>query len=57
VLQLVGVDRDPVMLTKARLFLDELSERIEFVQASYAHLEKISEESEIKQFDAILLDL
>ncbi len=53
----VGTDRDDAMLAKARDFLAEVWDKVTFVQGSYADFELIQEQSGVKQFDAMLLDL
>ncbi len=53
----VGTDRDEAMLAKARDFLAEVTGKVTFVQGSYADFELIQEQSGVKQFDAMLLDL
>lgn len=45
------------MLAKARDFLSEVAEKVTFVQGSYADFELIHEQSQVKLFDAMLLDL
>ena len=53
----IGVDRDSAMLEKAKGFLSKFGEEMSYVQASYAEMERISQESGVEEFDWMLLDI
>ena len=55
----VWVDRDAHMIQKAKIFLksDNLLDRVQIVQWSYAQLEYIAQQSHISSYDYILLDI
>ena len=53
-LKLVWVDKDPIILSKAKENLKDFENRIQFVNASYKDLDKILWQNKV---DAILLDL
>ena len=55
--KIVWVDRDVVMLAKAKERLHDFGSQMSYVQGSYADFAKITSESWVQLFDAILLDI
>jgi len=53
--RLIGLDRDPAMLTRAEQVLRD--PRVQLRQASYAQLETVLQELELDSIDRVLLDL
>ncbi len=54
---LIGVDRDPNILTKAKKRLNKYKNKIHYFQNSYGSIESILSEVWVDKLDAILLDL
>lgn len=54
---IVGVDKDALMLQKAKERLHEFGAQVVYVGGSYASLQTITKQTNISQFDLMLLDL
>jgi 16S rRNA (cytosine1402-N4)-methyltransferase len=55
--RLLGIDRDPEMVERARARLARFGDRVQIAHGSYADLERILDEHELGDPDGVLLDL
>ncbi len=55
--RMLGIERDPEMLTIARENLSDSADRVEFVQGKYSDMARLCEEYGWQRVDGVLLDL
>jgi len=55
--RLIGIDRDPVALDRAREYLTRFGSRVTLVHGSYRDLERLLDELGVDRIDGLLLDL
>jgi len=55
--RLLGLDRDPTALARARRALDRVGDRAVLVLGPFAELDRLADEAGFDRFDGILLDL